>query len=72
MPSDTSAPQECHDKNEKDQDNHHTSEERTRGLFDKNEKDQYNEKDQWDEKTKVRGDIKTQKCITQAHRHRHT
>ena len=37
---------ECHDKNEKDQDNHHTSEERTRGLFDKNEKDQYNEKDQ--------------------------
>ena len=59
-------------KNEKDQDNHHTSEERTRGLFDKNEKDQYNEKDQWDEKTKVRGDIKMQKCITQAHRHRHT
>ena len=55
MPSDTSAPQECHDKNKKDQDNHHTSEERTRGLFDKNEKDQYNEKDQWDEKTKVRG-----------------
>ena len=33
MPSDTSAPQECHDKNEKDQDNQHTSEERTRGLF---------------------------------------
>ena len=46
MPSDTSAPQECHDKNEKDQDNHHRSEERTRGLFDKNENDQYNERDQ--------------------------